>query len=283
MNLINEKVTHKKFGTGNIEKLQGTSLEIRFTSGAKTFVYPDAFEKFLAFENTETAATFEATMQLKQQDMNEKRQQLEEETQARRAERQQKLTYEKLLTTYKVHPQSQVVFRCDAQEQQSVFEQWEIAMSTIKSGDNKGKPSKLVRVYPNSAVLLTALSKGEPEKNRRIIGMYMVPETYIGKLSDAMTLPAHEQYRIQLTDEESHNMLFWKYYANEKNADKVMWNSGRHRYFDNEWMAQILTDIARSSSSAQQKTAAEAFLQQFKKLNNLIGVTLSGPQGALQQ
>lgn len=47
MNLENLTVVHKVFGEGTISEQNGNYFKVSFPVGEKTFVYPDAFEKFL--------------------------------------------------------------------------------------------------------------------------------------------------------------------------------------------------------------------------------------------
>ncbi|MEQ8174126.1 MAG: hypothetical protein ABRQ26_03570 [Syntrophomonadaceae bacterium] len=51
--LINEEVTHIKFGRGVILSTANRIIRIQFNDGIeqKTFIYPDAFERFLKFHN----------------------------------------------------------------------------------------------------------------------------------------------------------------------------------------------------------------------------------------
>lgn len=57
MILVDQIVTHKSFGRGAVAEQNGKYLKIRFENGAeKTFVYPDAFEKFLTVENEALSA-----------------------------------------------------------------------------------------------------------------------------------------------------------------------------------------------------------------------------------
>ena len=49
MNLENLMVVHKSFGEGTVVEQRGKYMRIRFGDAAeKTFVYPDAFEKYLS-------------------------------------------------------------------------------------------------------------------------------------------------------------------------------------------------------------------------------------------
>ena len=47
MVLENLQVRHKAFGIGTVISVDGKYLGIQFECGVKSFVYPDAFEKFL--------------------------------------------------------------------------------------------------------------------------------------------------------------------------------------------------------------------------------------------
>lgn len=52
MYIINKKVNHKKFGKGIVVSLDDGRFEIKFDNGEiKKFVYPDAFDKHLTFED----------------------------------------------------------------------------------------------------------------------------------------------------------------------------------------------------------------------------------------
>ncbi len=53
MNLINEKVVHKSFGVGTIKALEQSIMIVDFyqEDGEKSFIFPDAFEKFLKLDN----------------------------------------------------------------------------------------------------------------------------------------------------------------------------------------------------------------------------------------
>ncbi|MBS6955749.1 MAG: hypothetical protein KH230_21255 [Enterocloster asparagiformis] len=53
--LVNEEVKHLKFGKGSIVEEPAEHIKVRFQSGGvvKTFLFPDAFDGFLAFEKGE--------------------------------------------------------------------------------------------------------------------------------------------------------------------------------------------------------------------------------------
>lgn len=51
MLLENLAVNHGRFGAGTITKINGKYIVVRFDGVEKTFVYPDAFEKFLTLSD----------------------------------------------------------------------------------------------------------------------------------------------------------------------------------------------------------------------------------------
>ncbi|MFS0593114.1 malate synthase [Cytobacillus horneckiae] len=283
MNLINKKVTHKRFGMGSIVKHNDSSIEILFATENKKFVFPDVFGKHLKLHDKSAAISLEKIIQEKEMERKEEEWKKEEEKKLLRKKQELRLEYEKLMKNHKLHPESQMVFWCDTDEQNSSFSEWKVFSGAIKSGNNKGKPNKPIRLHQNSAVLLTAIDSGMPEKDRRILGVYMVNEGFVGKLCEDGNIPAHTKYRLQLTEQESDQMLFWEYYVNEKFPQKMSWNTGKYRYFDNSWMAQILHDIVSLKSDPKERELAQQFFEHFCKMNQITEQELPKPNGALMR
>jgi len=283
MNLINKKVTHKRFGMGSIVKHNNSSVEINFASEHKMFVFPDAFEKHLILHDQNDANSLEVILRKKEVERKEEVLKKEEEIKIQRKNLEFRLEHEKLMKNYKLHSESQMVFWCNAEEQKSSFDEWKVFSGEIKSGANKGKPNKPIRLHQNSAVLLTAIDSKLPEKDRRILGVYMLNEEFIGKLCKDGYIPAHSKYKIQLTEQESNQLHFWKYYLNKKSPEKMSWNTGKYRYFDNLWMAQILRDIVSVKSDPQERELAQQFFNYFCKMNKISIQDLPKPNGALMR
>ncbi|MGD6968309.1 malate synthase [Rossellomorea vietnamensis] len=281
MNLIDKKVTHKRFGMGSIVKHNDTVIEIHFASENKKFVYPDVFGEHLEIHDKNAAHSLEEIIQQKELEQKEEELKKEEEKKLQRKYQELRLGHEKLMRNHKLHPESQMVTWCDAEEQNTVFSEWKVSSGAIKSGANKGKPNKPIRLHQNSAVLLTEIDSSKPEQDRRILGVFMVKDGFIGKLCEDGSIPAHEEYRLQLTEQEADQMLFWKYYVNEKSPDKMTWNTGKYRYFDNVWMAQILQDIVSLKSDPEEQKQAQQFLDHFCRMNQIIEQDLPKPNGAL--
>lgn len=283
MNLINKKVTHKLFGMGSIVKHNDSRIEINFATENKMFIFPDAFEKHLKLHDKSDATSLEKIIQEREMKRKEAEWKKEEEKKLQREEMELRLKHEKLMKNHKLHSESQMVYWCDLEEQNSSFSEWKVFSGVIKSGNNKGKPNKPSRLHQNSAVLLTAIDPNVPEKDRRILGVYMVSEDFVGKLCEDGNIPAHSKYRLQLTEQESDQLLFWKYYLNEKSPNKMVWNSGKYRYFDNIWMAQILHDIVSLKNDPMERELAQQFFKHFCKMNQITEQELPKPNGALMR
>ena len=255
MNLINEEITHKVFGEGNIVDHEESIITIEFTEDIKKFVYPDAFGKFITLNDRSTAETFKKIFLKKEMEEEALERKREEENERRVLEQQRK----EKMKNHKIHESSQIVFWLDEEEQQNVFIDWQVSTGTVQSGKNKGQPNRAARLRPNSAGLLTARASDQPETERRILGLYMVNETFSGDLSDDGMVPSHAEFRIELTDQEAEKMLFWNYYINKTYPHRTAWNSGKFRYFDNVWTAQILKDIIALKTDEEKSKKLKTF------------------------
>lgn len=281
MDLLNMQVRHESFGEGKVVEQSDTILEVCFESGCKKFVFPDAFGAFL-IPVDQDEATLVKNMKRKIDDERHKEEIEFQKQQKKEYEALQRtLEYKKLLKNHKLSPASQAVFWCGDEEQEKVFSEWQVFTSRRKSGENKGKPNRLIRLHQNSACLITERASDIPEKERRITGVFMVNENFVGRKCEDGFIPAHSEYRIKLSKEESKEMLFWNYYVNERSPQNMTWNSGRHRYFDNVWMAQILQDIVNKRKGTDGFEIAQEFLNHFCEMNQISLAELPEPNGAL--
>lgn len=60
---INMEVLHKAFGKGTVVSMNGKYFTVQFDSAQKTFVYPDAFEKFLTLADGSTSEVIDTDLQ----------------------------------------------------------------------------------------------------------------------------------------------------------------------------------------------------------------------------
>lgn len=282
MNLVNKEVIHKTFGKGNIVDYDDSYVNIDFESGTKRFMFPDVFGKFATFVDKKAAKVIKEKLAIRKVEKKEE-EIIQEKERALERERQQILIQERQMRGRKIHPQLQSVFWVKEDEEEKVFTDWQIFAGRIKSGKKKGEPRRLPRMNQKSACLLTMRESDEPEKDRRIIGVFLVEQGFNGKLFEDGYIPAHPRYRLRLTKEESDKMLFWNYYYNRRTPDKMIWNSGRQRYFDNKWMAQILRDIAELREKPEEKEKAQEFFEHFSKINRISMDELPKNEGALKR
>ena len=278
MNLVNEEITHKVFGEGNIVEHEDSIITIKFNGGIKKFVYPDAFAKFITLNDQRTAQTLKEVFLQKQLE-DEILEQERKEEKERQMQEQQRMDR---LKNNKIHESSQIAFWLDTDVESDVFTDWQVSTGTIQSGKNEGQPNRVARLRPNSASLLTVREPDQPETERRILGLYMVDEMFSGTLGVDGMVPSHEEYRIELTEEESEKMLFWNYYINKNYPERTSWNSGKFRYFDNIWTAQILQDIIALKEDEAQIQSAEKFLEYFCEMNALDIENIPEASGALK-
>ena len=279
MNLINEEVTHKVFGEGSIVDHEESIVTIEFKKDTKKFVYPDAFGKFIKLNDRNIAADFKEIFLKKEMELAALEKEREEEHERLVLEQQRK----DKLKNMKIHESSQIVFWLDEEEQQSVFTDWQTDTGTLQSGKNKGQPNKAARIAPNSVGLLTVRTPDQEETERLILGLYMVDETFSSNFSDDGIVPSHNEFRIELTDEEAEKMLFWNYYFNKNYPDRTAWNSGKYRYYDNIMTAQILTDIIALKTDEEEIKQTEKFLEYFCEMNALDINDIPEANGALKQ
>lgn len=279
IDLVDKQVTHKSFGKGSIVDYDDSYIKIRFKAGDKRFIFPDAFSQFLTLLDEKASDMINKKVEKREEEHEEER--LQERRELRR--KQRLLRKENPSRKQEVYSRSQSVFWGKPEEIDDIFNDWKVFVGTIKSGKNKGKPRRLARLNNSSVCLITKRNHEEGEENRRILGMFMADVGFEGEKMIDGYIPAHPEYRIQLTEEESEKMLFWNYYINNRNPERMVWNSGRHRYFDNIWMAQILHDIMILREGTEGEEDARSFFEQFCFTNNISTEELPEPKGPLNQ
>lgn len=279
MNLINKAITHKVFGEGQIVDHDDSFITVNFDEGTKKFVFPDAFGKYIKLKDEHMAQSLNKMIEKTKMHEAELKRKQEAEKQRQVLEQQRREKLKKL----NIHECSQIVFWLDEEELEDVFSNWQVSTGTIQSGKNKGQPNRAARLRPNSVALLTTRRDDEKETDRQIKGLFMVSDIYTGHLDEDGIVPAHPTYRLKLTDEESEQMLFWNYYINKNFPHRTAWNSGRFRYYDNIWTAQILKDLIALKSDEEEVNKLKKFLEYFCQLNALDIDNIPEPYGALKQ
>ena len=253
MQLIGQPIKHGTFGKGIVTGWNDTTITICFSSGEKKFLYPDAFSKFLYLKNDAMQREIQALLHKREAAREAERQAIQE-----LRERDQRLR------SLKISPQSQAVFDISPDRHEELFSTWSVSTGCYVSGDSKGEPRVPERLKPNSMCLLTGRAAGQPEKERRIIGAFMVEEDFWGRHCWDGVIRAHPLYRLQLRPEE--RIPFWPYVAQE--PEKQRWGGTALKYMTNKTGERILFDL-KERLSDESRECAEDFYQYYCKLNRL--------------
>src|SRR5690625_3122088 len=145
MNLINEEITHKVFGEGNIVDHDESIITIDFNEDTKKFVYPDAFGSFITLNDRETAKSLKKVLlkrEMEEEALERKREE-EKEQQALEQQRREKMK------NHSIHESSQIVFWLDEEEQKNVFTEWQVFTGKVQSGKKDRKSTRLARWAAN--------------------------------------------------------------------------------------------------------------------------------------
>src|SRR5699024_1671670 len=141
MNLIDEGITHKVFGEGNIVDHDDSIITVHYNTDIKKIVYHNAAGKFITIieRNPEKHLKNGLLKRKKEEEIVEKEREEEKRHQALEQQRREKLN------NHKIHESSQIVFWLDEEEQQNVFTEWEVFTGEVQSGKSKGQPNRAVR------------------------------------------------------------------------------------------------------------------------------------------
>lgn len=255
MQLIGQSIMHGIFGKGVVTGWSGTTITICFSAGEKKFIYPDAFSEFLHLKN--------AAMQRAVQELLDKRDAAKESERKAIQELQER---KKLLQNLKISSQSQAVFNIKPEQCGELFSAWAVSTGCYLSGYSKGEPRIPDRLKPNSMCLLTECANEQPERERRVIGAFMVEEDFLGSYCRNGIIYAHPIYRLQLRPEQQ--IPFWPYVIQEE--EKQRWGSAVLKYMTNKAGERILFDIKEMLLRDESRKCAEDFYQYYCRLNGLL-------------
>lgn len=254
MQIIGETISHAKYGKGVISDKSDTIITVIFQDCKKQFHFPEAFEKHLVLKSK----TKQQQVNLLIDGMIKKREILENTILQRRK------VQEKIMAL-KISPNSQAAFGFTENKKEEVLQTWTLTTGTYLSGKSKGQPRIPLKMFLNSACLLTECSKGEPEQHRKIFGVFMVKDNFEGKLCTDGIIQSHEKYRISL--EPSEELFFWDYFPESERKNK--WGCCEIIYFPNFIMKKILQDMKKTAITEKKKQMLEDFSHYFVKINKL--------------
>lgn len=255
MQLMGQSVKHKVFGKGVVTEQENHVVTVTFSQGEKRFLYPDAFEKFLTLSDETAAERIDTVLQKREEEQKAELQALLEEQ-----ERQQKIH------NFKVSVNSQAVFALEV-EGQDALQTWQVTTGTYLSGSAKGEPRIPEKMKPNSACVLTYRKDGAPEAERKIVGVFMVPEDFFGDECADGVIAAHPQYRLAI--QPGQEPLFWEYFG--ESGSKPRWGNTDFKYCSNHTVQRLLFDLLEQRKETEDAEMMENFYSYFCSQNKLQG------------
>ncbi len=255
MQLIGQAIRHETFGKGIVTGCNQNILTVCFPEGDKRFLYPDAFARHhLILRNQEMQDQIQTLLLTKAAEKRNIQQAMQKEQ-----ERKVHLQHMKISKT------SQAAFNIEEGQLNALFSEWIIPTGTYVSGASKGEPRVPSRMKPNSLCLITNRGANEPEAERRILGMCMVRDDFIGSSCRNGQIDAHPVYRFTLKKEEQ--PLFWPYFCEK--TDRPHWGNASLKYFSTEIAEKILFDLRACWTAPGHSPESGTFYQYFCMVNRL--------------
>ena len=248
MQLIGQTVQHEVFGKGTVTSREQNILTVHFSQGNRSFLYPEAFSKYLVAQNQDLQQRILDLFHAQQQ-----------EQEAKEHAEMEKWEKETALRSLHIPTRSQCAF--DIAPQEDIFASWQLSPGCYLSGLSKGEPRIPDRMGPNSLCVLTRVADGESEAQRKIIGLAMADDTFSGADCTDGVIPTHRIYRMALNPEDQ--PLFWPFFTAD--PAKRKWGKTVMKYLPNETGELILRRIC----AGQKTEAATAFYHYFCELNHL--------------
>lgn len=254
MQLVGESVKHKAFGFGQITNFSENIVTVCFSGGNKKFLYPDAFAEFLTLTNQAIQKQIGAIWDLRMQKEEEKKKSILKEQDRRRRIRSLKIT-----------PNSQAAFNLKSDEIDEVFLSSAVSTGCYLGGYSKGTPRIPSRLKPNSALLLTTCPKNGLEEERRIVGVFMAKDDFLGKCCSNGLIESHDVYQVRLSPE--HSLRYWDYF--EHSNPIPAWGGVAFKYFSNRTMHRMLGDMKKLLRGSEKEEIIGKFYHYFCEINSL--------------
>lgn len=159
---------------------------------------------------------------------------------------------------------------------------WKACAGWHHKGKHKGEPIRLVQAEEDSLAVLTTIEPGKSQSDCCIFAVFIIDNRmYKGDSTTEGCATADPTWRIELRPDEAHQLLFWKYYSNEKAPNKIDWKHGLVRYLSDEQAVQILQDIVKVRTKQSDKDFAQRFLDHYCTINSIDKGSITPPSGAL--
>lgn len=253
MKLEGKAISHVKFGKGIVKESSEKYITILFPHGEKKFLYPDAFLKFLILKDEKTQEKIDQIL-----DGKLSREEKRREKERKEQEKQQRIQ------NLKIRQYSQAAFGLSPNNQEQVFERWSVYTGQYLSGKSKGEPKIPTKLDLNSACLITLRRMGEPEKNRKIIGAFMVEDDFDASSCMDGIIRSHDYFRMELKERE--RLPYWDYF---EESEPLKWGRTEMKLITITQMQTILKDMQQKISHSKRKEKMKEFYEYFCFVNRL--------------
>lgn len=253
MDLIGQQIKHKTFGSGVVVGQSESVVTICFQDDEKKFIYPDAFHSFLSMKDRKTQQYIEK--QIEARDIAAQKERMAEQI---RRDQQRKLS------NFKVTDNSHAVFDIAPDQIDQAVITGKVYTGRYVYGYYKGQMRAADRMKPNSVCVLTTCPKERDEKERRVIGAFMVKEDFFGKDANDGVIEGHPKHRIFLPKESK--VLFWEYLSPDT---APRWGNTKFKYCPADAVNRLLADMKKLLETPQQEETFTAFYRHFCRINQL--------------
>lgn len=148
--------------------------------------------------------------------------------------------------------------------------------------EKTGEPMALNKARVGSLAIMTTrpIVNGieASQEETQVFGVFLIAK-HSDNTAIGGSVSSHPKYHIELTPEESKQILFWKYHANTENKTKAFWGTGLHRYISDMECCQILKDIVKVIKDKDKKALAQELLDKFSSEAHIENIP--EPNGAL--
>jgi hypothetical protein len=151
-----------------------------------------------------------------------------------------------------------------------LFTKWVFGSGWFHNGTKSGQP-KRAHVEPNGIAVLTTRFPGEPENERKIVGLYKITKI-TNNQKEETRLYADKKLRIRLPMEEARELYFWDYH--KINAKTPLWGTGLLRYLEDYQIKNILQDLKSSVKSNQHREIISEMLDDYSNVKSLNQIGL---------
>ncbi len=248
MNIVGKSIMHIRFGKGIIVNQYDNKMEVDFGSCVKCFLYPAAFENFFKTLDAETEKFINKELEI----FNKIK---------------KKSEYEKEVMNYKLAFKNRQGFHgiFDVREEELSFsgDSWKISTSSNNKKDANGEIIIPKKLNMNSVCILTMKEKGKKESERKVIGLFMTEDDFIGMNCLSGIITAHEKYRILLDCDEP--IYFWNFFSEDKRLKS--WGSRKMKYLSTVVVEQILNRIFAMDTDDDLKEEMIEFNRYFSEIN----------------